>query len=483
MFCPGSRRRLVGLLALVVGLLACQPKRVLPPPNDKQPTPTETLLATEPTGRLPEGYITPLRYHLTLQIDPDQVSFSGEVKIDVELEQPLRGFWIHGKDLRVSEVSLQPMAVEPKVPTAEKPVPPPSITGTYTEVGQGGRAKIKLTDEAPKGKATLTLRYEAPFSERLNGLYRVKSGDEWYAFTQMEPIWARHAFPCFDEPAFKTPWDVTLVVPDRSDTVAIANTQETSRRKKGNLREVIYAPTEPLPTYLIAFAVGPFDVVDAPPIPAHDVRSTPLPFRGIATKGRGPELAHALEKTPPMLTALETYFQEAYPYDKLDVIAVPDKGGAMENAGLITFRDWLLLVDPTNASVAQKRAFSIVMAHELAHQWFGNLVTMPWWDDIWLNEAFATWMSFRILEPIEPELEAPVLLLGGVQQAMSSDTLINARQIRQPVLKNDDIHNAFDRITYRKGGGVLSMFERYLGRETFRDGLTLYMKRHRHGSA
>src|SRR5262249_30050970 len=154
------------------------------------------------------------------------------------------------------------------------------------------------------------------------------------------------------------------------------------------------------PTYLLAFAVGPLDIVAAPDIVPNAVRKRPLRLRGIAAKGRGKELAYALANTPAIVAALENYTGHEYPYDKLDILAVPDRGGAMENAGAITFSEYLLLFDAKSASAGQKRAFASVMAHELAHMWFGDLVTMPWWDDIWLNEAFATWMSGRIVDEL-----------------------------------------------------------------------------------
>jgi alanyl aminopeptidase len=289
-------------------------------------------------------------------------------------------------------------------------------------------------------------------------------------------------FPCFDEPRFKTPFEVSVVA--KGDHQVIANAREVGREDlEDGRKRVRFAKTQALPTYLVALAVGPLDVVEAPPIAATATRATPLPFRGVAARGRGPELAFALAETPALLLALEDYFGVAYPFDKLDIIAVPDKDGAMENAGAITFREWLLLLEPGRAPIQQKQAFAYVMAHELAHQWFGNLVTMPWWNDIWLNEAFATWMGFRTVEQVAPAYEAGLRDLVGVHDAMQVDSLVNARRIRQPVEENDDIHAAFDRITYRKGSGVLGMFERWMGTEVFRKGIGRYMRKHGLGSA
>ena len=210
----------------------------------------------------------------------------------------------------------------------------------------------------------------------------------------------------------------------------------------GKVRHV-FADTKPLPTYLLAFAVGPLDVVTGL-IPANAVRSTPLPFRGVAAKGKGDRLRYAVTHTPAIVAALETYFGQAYPFDKLDIVAVPDfAAGAMENPGAVMFREWLLLVDEKVAPESQLRAFWGVMAHELAHIWFGDLVTMPWWDDIWLNEAFATWMSYKIVGVVRPESHPELGLRERVLGAMHSDSLASARQIRRPIVSDHDIHNAF----------------------------------------
>jgi len=457
-------RNLVGI-ALVTIACACSPPPVAPSaPADATPQVDEAI----PTGRLPED-VRPVHYDLELQIVPAEQDFRGRVGIDVQLDRARSVIWLHGNGLRVETSSITPEGGA-------------AIEANYQQVDPGGVARLDLAQPVGPGRARIEISYAASFSKRLDGLYRVETGGHAYAFTQMEPVWTRKAFPCFNEPAFKTPWDVQLVVAD--DDEVVANTRELSRQKDGpGLTRVTFATSEPMPSYLVAFAVGPLDVVTAPDIPANDVRSRPLPFRGIAAKGRGSELKYALEHTPAILEVLEDYFGTGYPYDKLDIIAVPDKGGAMENVGAITFREWLLLLDGERAPINQQRAFAYVMAHELAHMWFGNLVTMPWWDDIWLNEAFATWMGYRAVHKWRPTHQADVRMLEAVHGAMGSDSLVNARQIRQPVTNNDDIHNAFDRITYRKGGGVLSMVERWMGADAFRSGLRAYMRKHRHGSA
>ncbi|MEZ4445661.1 MAG: M1 family aminopeptidase [Polyangiaceae bacterium] len=451
-------------------LSACRAPRATggAPPEPGPRAATPPIAEAPPLGRLP-GHTRPESYRLALTIVPERDGFEGTVDIDLELTEPRAILWLHGHGHDVTAATFTPTGGEPRALAAR-------------QAHDSGVLELRAEASIPAGRGTLHLAFRHPFGTRTNGLYKVVTQGDAYAFTQLEPIWARQAFPCFDEPAFKVPWEVALTVP--TGQTAIANAREIGREAaSGGLTTVRFAKTPPLPSYLIAFAVGPLDVVEAPPIPASPARAEPLPFRGVAARGRGPELAHALAETPAIVAELERYFGIAYPYDKLDVIAVPDRGGAMENAGAVTFREWLLLIDDETASTEQRRWFAYVMAHELAHQWFGNLVTMPWWDDIWLNEAFATWMGFRTVSRYQPAYRAEVMLLQAVHQAMQADALLSARQIRQPVATEDDIHNAFDAITYRKGGGMLAMFERWLGEETFQRGIQAYLRAHAHGTA
>lgn len=420
-------------------------------------------------GRLPT-YVHPTHYALDLRIVPDQDRFSGEVAIDIESTEARSFLWLHAAAMNVSHVHVSREGAS-------------DIAATFEIGGTEGVSAVHLAESLPAGRATLHLTYDAPFDHSLKGLYRVDAGGAAYAFTQFEPISARLAFPCFDEPAFKTPFDISLTV--KADQVAISNTRALEESPvEGGMKRVRFATTEKLPTYLVAFVVGPLDVVEAPAIPPTGVRTRSIPFRGVAVHGRGAELAYALEHTPAILQELERYFGIEYPYDKLDIIAVPDFGpGAMENAGAITFRETLLLINSAEASEDQYRGYTNVMAHELAHQWFGDLVTMPWWDDIWLNEAFATWMAYHAVNNTNPEYEAPLSFRDRSFGAMGSDSLASARQIRQPIESSHDIRNAFDSITYSKGGAVIAMFERYVGEATFQRGIHAYLEAHRFGSA
>lgn len=452
------------------------------PAPESEPEPSEHTAGEEtpvvvedptPMGPLPEG-VTPTRYALDLRIDPRSDRFSGVVDIRATFDAPTDRFWMHGALLNVTRAHVAPGPVDASGATA--------VNATWTPSSHEGIAELVLDSPVGPGEATIHLEYDAPFDRQLKGIYRVDVGEDHYAFTQFEATSARYAFPSFDEPRFKTPFSMAITSPS-SDRV-VGNTLETAAEDAGEgLTRHVFADTLPLPTYLIALAVGPLDIVEGTAIPANAVRHRPLPFRGIAARGRGAELRYAMEHTPAIVASLEAYFGIEYPYDKLDILAVPDfASGAMENAGAITFREQLLLLS-SSPPEEQVRGFTNVMAHELAHQWFGNLVTMPWWDDIWLNEAFATWMAFRTVRDVAPDQHAELGAIASVHGAMFSDSLAAARRIRQPIESENDIRNAFDSITYQKGMGVLSMFEAWLGEDTFRDGIRHYLNAHRFGNA
>ena len=465
-----SLRRLA--LASLASALACAPAAVIVPPPVAPPAAAVVAPVTReavPAVRLPAD-TRPTAESLELHIDPKQDRFSGVADIAVTLDHARSVVWLHGKGLHVTRATatLDGQSGAPKV-------------GTWEQRDESGFASVTFAEPLPAGKASLHIEYDAHFGPKLEGLYKITQAGIPYAFTQFESIAARYAFPCFDEPGLKIPFSTTLVVP--SDVKAIANTSEVDRKIEGKDARIRFAPTLPLPSYLVAFAVGPFDVVDAPAVPPNAVRHRPLPLRALTVKGRGKEIAYALAHTGEILALLEQYFGIEYPYDKLDILAVPDKGGAMENAGAVTFGEGLLLFDEKTAPLHQKRSYVNVMAHELAHQWVGDLVTAAWWDDIWLNEAFATWAGTKIADQWDPKMDASMGLLRSIQGAIGNDAMASARAIRQPIESTNDIENAFDSLTYKKGGGVLAMFERWVGPETFQRGLHAYLMQHRFGAA
>ncbi len=422
-----------------------------------------------PRGQLPRNLV-PTHYDLALRIDPRSDGFDGDVRIQVGIAEATSRFWLHGRDLIITSAVFRAEGSRHDVPLKTQVV---DVSGVL---------QVDAGEVLPAGTGALHFTYRAAYDTQLDGTYKVKVDADSYVMTQMEAIGARKSFPCFDEPSFKTPWDIQLTVPQAD--VAVANTRLLSTRNlRDGWKRLRFATSEALPTYLLAYAVGPWDIVDAPALPPSAQRERALPFRGIAVKGRGKELAYALETTPAIVLALEDYFGIAFPFDKLDLLAAPDFGsGAMENAGLILFRDSLLLIN-AQSPIRIRQGYYATNVHELAHQWFGNLVTMPWWDDIWLNEGFASWMDSKTTHQLRPEFHADRQRLQSTMFAMGGDALASARQIREPIRDFTDIEAAFDGITYAKGEAVLTMFESFLGEQRFRDGIRDYLRKNARGNA
>lgn len=446
------------LLAL---LSACSPNN----PNSNENVTTNTT--TIPRGRLPQT-AEPLHYQLALDIDPRLDNFRGRTQIKVQLHEPSQIVWLHGNKLRMQEVSATLTTGEP-------------IAATYEQVDPIGVAKVTFAQTVPAGEINLDFVYTAPFNTSLEGLYKVVADNDAYVFTQFEVTSARLVFPGFDEPAFKVPFDITVDV--AAEHKVASNTPVVQETMLQDKRRVQFQTTKPLPTYLLAFAVGPLDEVAWEPIAASNLRDTTIPLRGFAVRGKGEQLHYALQHTQEIVLALEDYFGIPYPYAKLDIIAAPDFAfGAMENAGAIVYREQLLLLND-DAPASQKIRYASVHTHELAHQWFGDLVTPEWWDDIWLNEAFATWMAGNTMHRIDPELGYKQRMLSSALNSMQLDRLVSARQIRQPITEHEEIGAAFDGITYQKGGAVLSMLEQFVGPENFRRGIHNYLNQFRFANA
>lgn len=421
-----------------------------------------------PLGQLP-GTVTPAHYRLDLTIEPEKKRYSGTVEIDVDLKAPHTTIYFHGTELTVDDATAR---------LSDKSI----VKASYAEVHASGVARLVFDHELPKGRAMLRLTFNAAFETAPAALTSMTDSGNRYAWTQFEAISARRAFPSFDEPRFKTPFDITITAPKTdaviSNTLALSETELAS-----GLKKVVFATTQPLPTYLVALAVGPYDVTTGPTIPPWKTRANAIPLRGVTVEGKGDRVRFALEQTPVLVRHLEDYFAAPFPYPKLDLIAPPNfSAGGMENAGAITYTERGILLDDT-ASVQQKRYFTLLHAHEVAHQWFGDLVTPKWWNDIWLNESFATWMGNKASDAVWRQGEFSRDTLRDALDVMDLDSLSTARAIRQPIKSNDDIANAFDGLTYDKGGAILAMFEAYLGPDAFREGVRTHMRRFAHGSA
>jgi len=412
--------------------------------------------------------IRPSAYRLRLHIDPNAARYTGHVEVDCVCasarDAATQALDLHAEGLQIESATWRAGA-------AARPL--------TALLGPNGALRLNASEPLPSAEVfTLTLDFSGPLDEVPEGVYRVCEGDAWYVFTQFEPLSARRCFPCFDEPDFKAPFTLTLVVPP--SCVAAANAP-TSRKDAFTERDVhLFAETPPIATYLVAFAVGPFDVVEAPEVPGVD----DVPLRVLTTRGRGHLAAYALERTPQLLRALSRWFGQPYPYDKLDLVGVPNfAAGAMENVGLVTFRERLVLLDAEAAPANDRLWAQIVIAHELAHMWFGNLVTMRWWDDLWLNEAFATWMEMECVAEVDPSVDARMEAVAETLRVMDHDALVEARAIRQPIVDGGDVLNAFDGITYSKGAGVVRMVEAWLSADAFQAGVRAYLRDHAHANA
>jgi alanyl aminopeptidase len=410
-----------------------------------------------PKFRLPAHEVGPVRYRLDLTVVPDQDTFIGAVEIELQLAKSISVLWLNGERLTVKDATLT---------VSQEKLAAKVISEPKDYVG--------FTFDHPVGPGAATLRvvYQGEISRKdQQGIFQMKDGDRWYVYSQFEEIWARRAFPCFDEPAYKVPWQLTLRV--KKDQVALSNTPIVSETDSGDgMKAVKFAETKPLPSYLVAIAVGDLELIDAGTAGKKNTR-----VRIVVPHGRGSEAKYAAETTPAIVNLLEKYFDIPYPYDKLDEIAIPLAGFAMENAGFVTYGSGIILAKPDQDTPSRQREWVSVAAHELAHQWFGDLVTTAWWDDIWLNEGFASWTSNKIVNEYHPEWHADVEALNSSQGAMQSDSLVSARRVRQPIESKDDIINAFDSITYDKGSALLNMFESYMGLERFREGIRRYLRK------
>ena len=421
-------------------------------------------LAPVPLGKLTDA-VRPVAYRLDLTVDPAKDDFSGHVDIDATLKAPSKFVDLHGRGLKMSKATA----------TAGGK----SFTGEWHELEASGVARLVFAAPLPAGPVTFSFDYKAPFGSGPAGMFHVKVGDDWYSWTQFESIDARAALPGFDEPGFKVPFSVTLRT--RPGQMAVSNAPQVSLTSEGGMDVHRFAPTLPLPTYLVAMMVGPFVAIEGT-VPATPQRAKPLPVRIITTKQNAGKISFALEGTKGIVTHLERYFDQPFPYPKLDQITSPIMPGAMENAGADLYADPILVLDD-QASTGHKRSFGMVVSHELSHQWFGDLVTPAWWDDIWLNESFANWMGFRIGNEWRPELNIKAGALAEGFSAMRTDALVAGRAIHQPIPTNAQIDEAFDSITYGKGGHVVAMIAGYMGDDKFRAGVRNYMAAHRYGNA
>lgn len=415
--------------------------------------------------RLPTT-VEPRRYELEISPDLDAGTFSGTVDIEVDLQERTDTIVLHALDLDIGSARVLPhgsSAVEAAIELEPEHEWVRLVTAKPLEAGQ----------------AAIHLAFAGELNEQLVGFYRStyrRDGTERpIAVTQFESTHARRAFPCFDEPAYKASFGISLVVPE--DMLAVSNAAELSRDPVGDgLVRVRFADTVPMSTYLVAFVVGALEVTEARPFPG---RAGPVPLRVVHLPGQGRLCSFALEVATGALGFFEDYYDIAYPGDKVDLVAVPDFAfGAMENLGCIVFREVLLVVDPDSSTPQELQRVADVINHELAHMWFGDLVTMRWWNGIWLNEAFATFMEVKATDAFRPEWDVWTTFGLSRTAAFETDALRSTRPVEYEVVTAADAEGMFDVLTYEKGCSVVRMLEQYLGAEVFRDGIRAYLRRH-----
>jgi puromycin-sensitive aminopeptidase len=411
--------------------------------------------------RLPRT-IRPIRYHLRLEVDIAGAAFHGEARIDVEVLEPTSTIECHALDLVIGDVAVEGT----------------EVAGHRLDPGHQ-RLRIDVAAPLEPGTHTVTVGFSAELNDKLVGFYRSTYDDDagrhTLAITQFEAPFARRCFPCWDEPDRKATFDVTLVVDD--GLLAISNAAEVAREPAGEGRVAVrFAETMPMSTYLVAFVVGRLEASTAV-----DVEGTPV--RVVHRPGQGHLVDTALDVAAHSLRWFGDYYGIPYPGDKLDLVAVPDFAfGAMENLGCVTFREVLLLLDPEKLTQPEIERAALVIAHELAHMWFGDLVTMDWWDGIWLNEAFATFMELACVDAYRPDWGVWRTFGLSKAQAYDTDALASTRAIHYEVRTPEEAEGMFDILTYEKGAAVLRMVEQYLGPDTFRAGIRRYLAAHSYGN-
>ncbi len=417
--------------------------------------------------RLP-SFVVPSHYRINLEPNLDEATFSGSVEIEVEVGQATDNIQINSADLVISSAFVRD-----------------AIGGETAASGiehdeDMERATLSFDSELRSGPYTIVAEFTGILNDQLHGFYRSVFTDDdgvehTIATTQFESTHARRAFPCFDEPAFKASYGVTLVVPE--DQFAVSNGPDISTTDLGDGRKsILFEDTMVMSTYLVAFIVGPFEATE--PI---DVDGVPL--RIVHPIGKGHLTDYSLEAGAFALKFFSNYYGIPYPGQKLDMVAVPDFAfGAMENLGCITYREVLLLVDKSRSTEPELLRVADVIAHEIAHMWFGDLVTMEWWNGIWLNEAFATFMATMCSDNFNPDWGRWNQFSLERSMAFDVDSLANTRPIEIEVNSPVDAEGMFDLLTYEKGGSVLRMLEQYLGEEEFKDGIAYYLNKHKYGN-
>ncbi|MBM3943644.1 MAG: M1 family metallopeptidase [SAR202 cluster bacterium] len=413
--------------------------------------------------------VRPSKYRLTLIPDLESFTFEGQVSIEIDILQRTSQIVLNADELDIHSANL----VRSRAGASASGITLDSARQTAT---------LDFARPLAPGAATLQLNFTGRLNDQLRGFYRSQyaapSGEKRYlAATQFEATDARRAFPCWDEPAIKTSFELTLVIPN--ELVAVSNTPVASETPaEPGKKAVRFAETPVMSTYLLAFVVGDLARIEAP-------ASNGTMVGVWTTRGKEEQGRFALETSVRLLSYFNDYFGIPYPLPKLDHLAIPDfAAGAMENWGCITYRETALLVDPANSPAATRQRVAAVVSHEMAHMWFGDLVTMQWWDDLWLNESFASWMGDKAVDWAFPDWQMWTQFVSeDTNRALSLDGLKNSHPVQQEVQDPAQVSEMFDAISYSKGGSLIRMVEQFLGPETFRQGLHQYLSGHQYGNA
>lgn len=407
--------------------------------------------------------VLPKKHIVELTIDPSLDTFSGWSRIEVELRKPAKTIWVNAKDLIPGESSV----------SWQDRIVPAHATATGGEfIG------VELDSPVGPGPATVSIRYQAKLPQTsVAGPYRNKVANDWYAFTTFTPIDARRAFPCFDEPRFKTPWEFSIHI-KRSDKAFTNAVQIGETDEPNGMKLVSFAPTKPLSAEVVAFCVGPFDIYEGAPA-GHGT-----PIRIISAKGQRDQSKLAAQATVDVLPRLEAYTGIPYPYGKLDHVAVPEfKFGAVENPGLITYKASALLLSPVDNETEKSRRVRALQAHEVGHQWFGDMVTQATWDDVWLSEGFATWFSAKVMDQEQPPARKLLASVIARERIMATDAGPKTRPVRLEMNSRKDTDGVYSQIVYQKGAAILVMLDGWLGEDRVRAGLREYLKAHQFSNA
>lgn len=414
------------------------------------------------------GSVVPGNYSLRLHPDLQKFTFSGKQTIDVQVKESVKVVKMNSAEIEVSCASFLCNGASVSASSIQANAEEETLTLTFP-------------DNLPVGQGQVQMEFTGILNDKLRGFYRssyissVDGTKKPIAVTQFESTDARRAFPCWDEPAFKATFDVTLVSP--AHTVALSNMPANKEVMEGDNRVTTYDRTPIMSTYLLAFIVGEFDYVEA-----RDKNNVLIRvYTPVGKKNQGEFALDVAVKTLPFYN---DYFEIPYPLPKMDLIAIPDfAAGAMENWGLVTYRETALLVDPENTSSNTKQWVALVVGHELAHQWFGNLVTMQWWTHLWLNEGFASWIEYLCVDYCFPDWQIWLQYIDmDFKRALQLDSLDNSHPIEVPVGHPEEVDEIFDAISYCKGNSVIRMLHNWLGAENFRKGLAAYLKKHQYSN-